>query len=558
MARRDPPDVRQLYSVRVDDAELVRLAASGDRDAWGTIYDRYADHLHDYCWGILRDRHEAEDALHDAFVTAATKLHQLRDPSSLRPWLYSICRTQALARTRRRARELPTDELPEMTAPTDADDTDVDYLRQLVWDAAGGLAPRDRAVLDLHLRQGLQGQELAAALGVKEHHATVLLGRVREHVDRSLGALLVARTGRRDCRELDELLSGWDGSLSPLLRKRVARHIDNCDVCSERRRRMVSPAALLAGVPILPAPGYLRDRVLDDVALASSGSADGQYLTTRVQHWAPLVAAAVVAALIVAGAAFFALRPTTAPVSATGVGPSLTPAVPSASATPGTVVTVPPQEPTATATAAIPVAAPGVIELLTDAVDFGDTSTEASLQFRNTGDSEVSWTLSPQDGAIAASAASGSLASGETVDVALTLDRDALTEGEFSSTIDIFGAGSFSVPVSASVERAPVISGLRASRGFIVFGSAAGRCATVQVAAAVADDLDVTVSLFWQSSGGTNEIKMDDTGGSHSGVVGPVATPGGDIRWWVIATDERGNSARSSVQTLPLQPPPCT
>ena len=33
MARRDPPDVRQLYSVRVDDAELVRLAASGDRDA---------------------------------------------------------------------------------------------------------------------------------------------------------------------------------------------------------------------------------------------------------------------------------------------------------------------------------------------------------------------------------------------------------------------------------------------------------------------------------------------------------------------------------------------
>ena len=560
MARRDPPDVRQLYSVRVDDAELVRLAASGDRDAWGTIYDRYADRLHDYCWSILRDRHEAEDALHDAFVTAATKLHQLRDPSSLRPWLYSICRTQALARTRRRARELPTDELPEMTAPTDADDTDVDYLRQLVWDAAGGLAPRDRAVLDLHLRQGLQGQELAAALGVKEHHATVLLGRVREHVDRSLGALLVARTGRRDCRELDDLLSGWDGSLSPLLRKRVARHIDNCDVCGERRRRMVSPAALLAGVPILPAPGYLRDRVLDDVALASSSSADGQYLTTRVQHWAPLVAAAVVAALIVAGAAFFTLRPTTAPVSATEDAPSLTPEVaPSASATPGTILTVPSQEPTATATASASVASPGVIELLTDAVDFGDTSTEASLQFRNTGGSELSWMLSLQDAAIAASTASGSLASGETVDITLTLDRDSLTEGEFSSTIDISGAGSFSVPVSASVERAPVISGLRASRGFIVFGSAAGRCATVQVAATVTDDSDVTVSLFWQSGGGVSEIKMDDTSGSHSGVVGPVATPGGgDIRWWVIATDERGNSARSSVQTLPLQPPPCS
>jgi RNA polymerase sigma factor (sigma-70 family) len=275
MTRRDPPDVppplsEQLYSVRVDDAELVRLAATGDRSAWGPIYDRYADRLHDYCWSILRDRHEAEDVLHDAFVTAATKLHQLSDPSSLRPWLYSICRTHALAPTRRRSRELPTDELPEMTAPADVDESDIEYLRRLVWEAAGGLAPRDRSVPDLHLRQGLQGQQLAEALGVKEHHATVLLSRVREHVERSLGALLVARTGRQDCAELDELLSGWDGSLSPLLRKRAARHIDNCDICGERRRRMVSPAALLAGVPILPAPVYLRDRVLEDVALASA------------------------------------------------------------------------------------------------------------------------------------------------------------------------------------------------------------------------------------------------------------------------------------------------
>ena len=39
-----------------DDAELVRAATAGDRGAFAAIYDRYADRLHDFCWGLLRDR----------------------------------------------------------------------------------------------------------------------------------------------------------------------------------------------------------------------------------------------------------------------------------------------------------------------------------------------------------------------------------------------------------------------------------------------------------------------------------------------------------------------
>ncbi len=207
------------YPGRVDDATLVHLAAAGDREAWAGIYDRYADRLHDYCFSILRDRHEAEDALHDAFVVAAGRIDQLRDPSRLRPWLYAICRTSALARARRRARAVPTEGAADMSpAAVDEPGAEQAELARLVQDAAGGLAARDRAVLDLHLRHGLDGADLGEALGVDAHHATVVLSRVRDLVERSLGALLVARTGRRECPELDRLLAGWDGGLSPLLR----------------------------------------------------------------------------------------------------------------------------------------------------------------------------------------------------------------------------------------------------------------------------------------------------------------------------------------------------
>src|SRR5215208_3018244 len=77
-------DVRPRPDAR-DDAELVRPATAGDRGAFAAIYDRYADRLHDFCWSVLRDRDEAADATQDAFLVAAERLGQLRDPERLRP-----------------------------------------------------------------------------------------------------------------------------------------------------------------------------------------------------------------------------------------------------------------------------------------------------------------------------------------------------------------------------------------------------------------------------------------------------------------------------------------
>ena len=263
----------------MDDASLVAAVRSGDPDAWAAIYDTYADRLHDFCWSVLRDKDEAADALHDAFITAVERIDQLRDPDRLRPWLYAICRTTCLQKARRRSRVVPTEDVGEMT-PVAFDDVtggaEGAELRTLVWDAAGGLPADDRAILDLHLRHGLEGAALGEALGTTAHGATVKLGRVRDLVERSLGALLVSRTGRRDCAELDALLGDWDGALTPLLRKRVARHIETCAICGERKRSMVNPLALLAAAPMVPAPTGLRDHVLGDIERISN---------TRLPAW---------------------------------------------------------------------------------------------------------------------------------------------------------------------------------------------------------------------------------------------------------------------------------
>ena len=413
-------DVRALEDSR-SDAELVSAAMAGDRGAFAAIYDRYADRLHDFCWSLLRDRDEAADATQDAFLVAAERLGQLRDPERLRPWLYAVARSQALRRARARQRVVPEEEMidrPDTAAGPERATEQAD-LRELVWNAAAGLSERDRALLDLHLRQGLEGAELGEAMGIPAGHAYVLLSRLRDQVERSLGALLVARLGRRDCPDLAKLLTGWDGRFSPLIRKRVARHVDDCDVCGERRRVVASPLALLAAVPPLPAPATLRDRVLEGFQLTGAHgtqppgqgpdpggptgpavAAASQPATSRTRRRVMTVAAAMVLAVAVGvalgweqdpavsgpgpGAAVVAGAGTSVPAGSLPAGSGSTVSTGAATST---------SSPATTATTATTVpAAPGSLAVSPAAVDLGATRTTTELTLRNGGDEALSWT----------------------------------------------------------------------------------------------------------------------------------------------------------------------
>src|SRR5262245_54972491 len=179
------------------DADLVGAAAAGDRAAFAGIYDRYADRLYDFCLGMVGDR-DAADCVQETFCSAAVDLPKLRDPEKLRPWLYSIARHQALRALRARKRETTSDELPEEPSAEAGPDVlaSRNELAALVAQAEGGLADRDREVLDLTYRHCLTVPELAQALDVSNESAKKMVQRLRDTVERSLGALLVVRQAK--------------------------------------------------------------------------------------------------------------------------------------------------------------------------------------------------------------------------------------------------------------------------------------------------------------------------------------------------------------------------
>ena len=261
------------------DAELACAATAGDRAAFAAIYDRYADRLHDFCIGMVRDRDAAADCVQEVFCTVADRLSQLKDADKLRPWLYAIARNEALRHIRQRDRERVFDQVPEAVSAEPGPDAIAarTELADLVAEAAGGLSDRDRSVLELAYRHGLDGPELAEALGVSHASAKKLTQRLRETIERSLGALLVSRRVRNNtfgCAELAAILDGWDGNFTVLMRKRIARHIESCLACDEERRRLFNPVALLGAAPaFIPAPDWLREHTLTRIQLTGTAAA---------------------------------------------------------------------------------------------------------------------------------------------------------------------------------------------------------------------------------------------------------------------------------------------
>ncbi len=250
------------------DREIVVSIIDGNPRGLAAAYDQYAPGLYAYCRSLLAEPADAADAVHDTFVIAAAKVSGLRDPERLRAWLYAVARNECHGRLRASAAATPLDEAAEMSD----DIADLGHhveqaeLRDLVWAALSGLNPGEREVIELNLRHELDGADLADVLGVPRNQAHALASRARSQFETSLGVLLVARTGREFCPDLAAILEGWDGELTVLIRKRVNRHIERCEVCGERRRNELSPAMLLGLLPVAMLPAGLRADLMHLVA----------------------------------------------------------------------------------------------------------------------------------------------------------------------------------------------------------------------------------------------------------------------------------------------------
>ena len=82
------------------DADLVARVLSGDREAFGSLYDRYARLVRTVVFDVAKDWSTVQDLTQDCFLRAYQNLGRLRQPDRFGHWLVGIARQ--VARERRR------------------------------------------------------------------------------------------------------------------------------------------------------------------------------------------------------------------------------------------------------------------------------------------------------------------------------------------------------------------------------------------------------------------------------------------------------------------------
>ncbi len=564
------------------DATLVTRYLAGDRNALAALYDRFAPSLYDTAAAMLSDRDEAADVVQDTFLVAAERMGQLRDPERIKAWLFAIARHEIYRRTKRRRRVTPSEWVPEMAAPVDvhaeAELASYEELAALVRDATAGLDERDRLVLELSVRQGLQGADLAAALGVTPEQSYTLVHRMRERVERTIGALVVARLGRKDCPELSEVLTGWDGTFSVLVRKRVARHVDSCETC-ERSRRKLAPLALIGSAPAFALPPSLREQVLTKVAASGGGrsrryrfDADGGFpgaarmarRTLLLLGGAAILLIALIGGLaaadklgdssvqVNAGAPSTDAPTTTAApvtvVTAAETAPAtLAPTAPVTLAPTATPTTASPPTTTTAPTTTVPPtttipAAPGELTLSSALIDLGRSTTSAQVSLKNTGGRSFQWTRSGASPFTISGPASGTLTPGQEANLSVAVNRSNLAEGSYSKVLSIGGDFPAQVTVKARVERRPVVDIVA------IDDTISSTCTTsiISVEASITDESGIdSVKGTWSGPAGTGSFAMVFNGNWYGSIPmsgGFGQGNGGTYSLTVTATDTRGNT----------------
>lgn len=126
-------------------------------------------------------RQDAEDLAAEVFAIAWRRRDDVPRDAVL-PWLYRTAGF-TLANHRRKNIDLPVDEVPESGGSRISEDPELSLLFDAeLRGALQSVGERDRQILLLHAWEGLDGVELAEALGISRSGADAALSRARKRL----------------------------------------------------------------------------------------------------------------------------------------------------------------------------------------------------------------------------------------------------------------------------------------------------------------------------------------------------------------------------------------
>lgn len=179
----------QMPDETISDEMAYRCYLQGEESAAEILVERYGDALTYYINGYIKDLHDAEDLMIEAFSLLFAKERPIRDEGSFKAYLYKTARNLALRHSKKhRIRFLQLEELPFEPPAEELSDTKLlkDERDRHLYEALEQLKAEYREVLYLIYFQNMSYREAATVLGKKEQQITNLVYRGKQSLKKIL------------------------------------------------------------------------------------------------------------------------------------------------------------------------------------------------------------------------------------------------------------------------------------------------------------------------------------------------------------------------------------
>jgi len=157
--------------------QLINECKNGDRKAQSQLYKKYAAILFGLCLKYSRNKTEAEDNLHDSFITILNKIEQYKGKGSFEGWMKRITVNTVLNKYRKEQHLKVVNENIEQEVEVDVGDnspslqTLLQYIKEL--------PNKYRITFNMYVLDGYSHKEISEQLGTSTGTSKSNLARAR-------------------------------------------------------------------------------------------------------------------------------------------------------------------------------------------------------------------------------------------------------------------------------------------------------------------------------------------------------------------------------------------
>lgn len=159
--------------------QLIKKCIEQDAQAQSQLYKQYASKLFSLCLKYSRNYVEAEDNLHETFLTIFDKIGQFNHKGSFEGWLKRIAINTALQKYRQHVGvyDIVNEEaIEDSNIEIDDQDLSLDFLLKIIQE----LPDRYRLVFNLYALDGYSHNEISELIGISVGTSKSNLARARK------------------------------------------------------------------------------------------------------------------------------------------------------------------------------------------------------------------------------------------------------------------------------------------------------------------------------------------------------------------------------------------